>query len=167
MSRVCIWHQVGYDLVATVHEPYNFLALQRAAQIEARPIRLESGGTIEPGSTVAYLGSDKSSAGFDMLYPVEPGVFRYLGVIATLDDTFAVWQAERDGKPMPYRQKGYEVIHYAHSLVDMGGFDMLLYRNHTGAGRVIETVHFHPTHDEIPPKRRMAKESAMPEKACC
>lgn len=144
------WNYIGYDLVVISDAPYYLAAFTQTPQIEKRPLPLASGDILHPGDTVAYLGSHKTSAGFENLHPVSPTLFRYLGVANMLDQSLVIWQPEVDGVDYLIEKNGYSNIYYAHSFFESGGVTKLVFANRTGAGRLVETDRYYATHNEVP-----------------
>ncbi len=141
-----VWHENGFDLMADAESPYYLLCIKEDIEIIKKPIRLKTGDVIDVGGTLAYLGSKKTSAGFDNLHPIAPGLFEYVGMIDRDDDTYVLWECGIDFKGE------FIAVYYAHSVLnaDDGAIRALFYANRAGSGRVIEADIFHATHETIP-----------------
>ena len=155
---VRVWDSPDHEIIGFSEEPYNLIGFYRkpvSNMIAKTEILLDSGQTLVPGDTVAYLGGPKSSAGFDILYPVAPVVFRYEGVFRSLSGQAQVlWAAvnETTGETSKMAHPDYESLYFTHALGDPvpGGGHVLAYTNRAGAGRIIQTDEWYPAHEGIP-----------------
>lgn len=148
MSRktATVWEENGFDLMADAESPYYLLCVKEDIEIIKKPIKLKTGDKIEIGGTLAYLGSKKTSAGFDNLHPMSPWLFRYVGMIDDNGKIYVLWE----GGITNWGE--YSAIYYAHSVFinDDNIVRALMYTNRAGSGRIIEADVFHAIHETIP-----------------
>lgn len=141
-----VWEENGFDLMADSESPYYLLCVKNDIEIIKKPIKLKTGNKIEVGGTLAYLGSKKTSAGFDNLHPVSPWLFRYVGMIEDDGKFYVLWESgiENFGE--------YKNVYYAHSafIGDDGVIRALMYTNRAGSGRIIEADVFYSSHETVP-----------------
>lgn len=149
-----VYEELGYELLASSEDPYYIARFFKMPDIIKKPLRFQNGETLEVGEHIAYIGGDKLSAGYDMLYPFAPIVFRYDGITMDLEGKeLVLWMPiiEDDGKDAIdfSADKDAVFVRYAHSRYSYDNKDMLLFTNRAGAGRVIETTNVYRCHSEI------------------
>jgi len=153
-----IIENIGYELVCLAQEPYYIARFLEKPQTIQKPLYFQNGEKMQTGETIAYLGGEKTSAGYDMLYPVAPIVFRYEGIAIGIDgDALALWTPviEDNGKEaIDFSTKDSTFIRYAHIIAKIDDGDVLLFTNRGGGGRVIETECVFKRHSDIPQKIR-------------
>lgn len=141
------WAEDGFDLISGAEEPYYLIGFTKVPEILPTPLILATGDTLRVGDTLAYLGGDKTSAGFDILHPVAPYLFEYAGMIKNKDVAYALWKTPASSK----QNDRYTCFYFGHSLlIEDDIVTALLFTNRAGSGRVIEAKIFHSTHEAIP-----------------
>jgi len=150
--KAVIYEEFGLDLAVTTETPYYLAGFWTEPEMAKADIPLQNGEILVPGDEIAYIGGEKTSAGFELLFPVAPTLFRYEGIYTTLDGKrYLLWLPVVDGRPRRLSHPDYAAIYYAHGLVEnYGGGSALLFTTHAGSGRVIETKEVYRSHEEIP-----------------
>jgi len=162
MKAICWDDEIEFDKLSLYHAPYYVMGFHRKPQISKEPLEL-TGAILRPDDEIACITGRKTSAGFDMLYPVAPVRFRYIGTHCTMGgDRYALWLPSENGKAHDLPHPDYATIYFGHAIYGDGN---LLFTIPSGAGRVIESDEVYFRHDEVPESiRRAAAVSDEPEK---
>ena len=145
------WNYEGFTLSGGAQTPYYLIGFKKEIEIHKKEIHLDTGDTLSPGDTVAYLGGHKTSAGFSELHPVAPVLFRYDGVIRVNKEEYVIWSpVQENGTALEMEPFGEFIkVRYAHGLIE-GKETFLVYTNRAGAGRIVETKIYFSDHDKVP-----------------
>lgn len=150
-----VFDEIGYELLSSSNDPYYIARFFKKPSIVKKPLNFQSNDVLQVGESVAYIGGDKLSAGYDMLYPYAPMLFRYDGIAVDLEGKeIVLWMPviEKSGEEAIdfSKDKDAVFVRYAHIKYNYNNHDMLLFTNRAGAGRVIETLNVYKTHESIP-----------------
>jgi len=140
--KVSIMHVGELDLACTSTDPYYILGCKNSPELHKEDFITQSGETLSPGDRITYIGSNKTSTGFDILSTKEYTSFRYDGMIESENGALVVWTPVKNGVAQELRHRDYVCMYYAHFVEEMNGRCILIYTNMAGAARIIETEIF-------------------------